>query len=240
MFKKLILLALIVMIAVPAANADRRKYVWTYQPITIASGDAELEFYQTTKINEVDSWEYRIEVESGLTDRWDFSVYQIFAQKENTGLKWDAFQIRTRYRLSEPGTVLFDPVLYLEYRRKTDSETSKKDKYEAKLLLGKDFENGNFSFNPVFEYFPGINDGDNIYELGLDVGLSYSPNYKVAFGLESTTRYEKEGDISETGSYFGPTVSYSSGKVWYTAGIAWGITDDSNNARARLLIGVGL
>lgn len=236
MFKKLTLAFIALLIAVPTTNADRRKYAWTYQPVIIAPDASELEFYQTTRLNDIDKWEYRFELEHGLSPRLDLGVYQIFTQLEGESFKWDAFQFRFRYRLSEPGQVAFDPVLYLEYQRKTDLK--ERNKLEGKLLLGKDFDRVNFSVNPLFEFFWAP--GEPKYEWGWDAGLSYAPSYKFAMGVESLTRWEKEGDENEFAAYFGPSLSYASGEVYYTVGYLFGLNDDSDDARVRFLIGVGL
>jgi hypothetical protein len=237
MLNKLLITSLILIMAAPSLMADRRKYVWTYGTQTTPENNSELEFYQTTKLDKTDSWEYRIEVEHGLSSNWDFSVYQIFAQKEGEGLKWDAVQFRSRYRLAAPGAVFGDPVLYLEYRRKTD--LTAQNKAEAKLLLGHDFDRCNIAINPVYEFFWAP--GDPVHEVGLDVGFSYEFSYKFSAGVESTSRREflKDAD-DEVGSYFGPTISFASGTVFYTFGYVWGLTDDSNDARVRFLMGVGL
>lgn len=237
MIYKLLLTALALLFLAPNLMADRRKYVWTYQTVTIPEGGTELEFYQTTKLDKTDSWEYRIEVEHGLRPGWDFSIYQIFSQKEDSSFKWDAFQIRTRYRLASPGTVMFDPILYLEYNRKTDLKAQ--NKAEAKLLLGHDFDKVNLSVNPVYEFFWAP--GDPKHEIGLDIGLSYEFSYSFALGLESTSRveYEKDKPRKES-SYFGPTITYASGETWYTVGVAWGLNDTSNDARVRFIMGIGL
>lgn len=237
MYRKLFLITLLAVIIAGSANADRRKYVWTYGYATIAPEATELEFYQTTKVDQTDSWEYRIEIEHGLTDRWDFSIYQIFAQNEGGSFKWDAFQVRTRYKLAQPGEFFMDPILYLEYRRKI--ELSEQNKAEAKLILARDFDKVNVAVNPVYELFWAP--GDPKHEIGLDLGLSYEINFKWSLGVESTTRveYVKDED-AETGSYFGPTVSFATGKVFYTVGYAFGLTDDSNDARARFIMGIDL
>lgn len=236
MLNKLLICSLVLAMAAPSVIADRRKYVWTYGTQTMPEKTSELEFYQTTKLAETDSWEYRIEVEHGLTPRWDFSVYQIFTQGEDEGLKWSAFQFRTRYRLTQPGTVFGDPTLYLEYQRKTD--LTAQNKAEAKLLLGHDFDRVNIAVNPVYEFFWAP--GDPVHEIGLDVGLSYEFSYRFSAGVESTSRREflKDAD-DEVGSYFGPTISFASGTVYYVVGYAWGLTDDSDDARVRFLMGVG-
>ena len=135
------------------------------------------------------------------------------------------------------GKVKFDPVLYLEYNRKVD--LSKQNKLEGKLLLAEDFNKVNLAINPVYEFFWAP--GDPIHEFGLDVGLAYELTYKFTIALESTSRYEilKDED-NETSSYFGPTISFATGSVYYTAGYAWGLTDDSNDARVRFILGAHL
>lgn len=237
MIRKLMLLVLVVLVAAPALKADRRKFVWTYQTAMQAPGAYELEFYQTTRVDETNSWEYRIEIEHGITPRFDMSFYQIFAQKEGEAFTWDAFQVRTRYRFADPGQLFMDPVLYLEYRRKID--LTSQNKLEGKLLLGHDIDRWSFAVNPIYEFFWAP--GDPVHEIGLDVGLAYELSYSFALGVESTSRHEfLKDEEDETGSYFGPTVSFASGGIYYSVGYAWGLTDDSNDARVRFIMGIGL
>ena len=237
MLKRIVILLLVTLFVAPSLFADRRKYVWTYQFATIAPGAAEMEFYQTTKISETDSWEYRIEIEHGLSPRWDLSVYQVFAQKQDEDFKWDAFQIRTRYKLAEAGKYFLDPLLYLEYRRKID--LSAQNKFEGKLILGRDFDRVNLAINPVYEFFWAP--GDPLHELGLDLGLSYELSYKLSVGVESSSRSKFIDGLGDTqSSYLGPTISLATGSMYYTFGYTWGLTNDSDDARARFLMGVDL
>lgn len=236
--KKILIFALLVIFALPAiSNADRRKYVWTYQYLTMSEGETELEFYQTTKLKpegENDEWEYRFEVETGLTDRWDFSVYQIFKQVDGNSLSWDAVQLRTRYRFGEIDQYFMDPLLYFEYQRKLDF--GEPNKFEAKLILAKSKGQLNYSLNPLYEAFfgPGTK-----HEIGLDAGISWEFSPRFVAGFESITRRVLEDD-QETKSYFGPTISVASGHWWYTMGAAFGLGDNTDDARVRFLMGVGL
>lgn len=215
--------------------ADRRNYVWTYQYTTMPKGMTELEFYQTTKLSDFDSWEYRIEVEQGITDRFDFSIYQIFNQKEGDSFKWDAVQLRVRYRFGEVDKYFINPLIYLEYRRKLDFGEA--NKAEAKFILAKQINSVNISVNPVYELFfaPGVE-----HEIGLDFGLSYEVHPQFVMGIESTSRMEFENSVTEVGSYLGPTLSVASGRWWYTFGVGFGITEDSDNARVRFIMGIHL
>jgi hypothetical protein len=235
--KSLSLIILAVLLCVPQANADRRKYAWTYQFATIEPNATELEFYQTTKLSTTDKWEYRLEVEHGLTPRSDIAVYQIFSQAEGGPFKWDAFQIRGRYKLAEAGQLWVDPLIYLEYNRKTD--LTKQNKLEAKLILSKRIGSWDVSANPMFEFFWAP--GEPIHEPGLDLGVSYELNYRFTMGLESVSRWKyQDGADDKHSSYFGPTISLASGSVFYTVGYLAGLTDDSDDTRVRFLMGVRL
>jgi len=233
--KKQLLFYFIILCSVISAYADRRNYVWTYQYVTIPEAQTELEFYQTTKLNNLDSWEYRIEVEHGLTDNWDFSVYQIFNQQEDQALSWEAVQFRTRYRFGEEGKYILDPLLYMEYNRKLDLD--KPNKFEVKLILAKTKAKLNLAVNPVYELFisPGIE-----HEAGLDMGISWEFSPKFIAGLESTSRFEFKDNKTEKSNYLGPSISFASGNWWYTLGSAWGTTKNSDKLRIRFIMGVGL
>lgn len=218
--------------------ADRRSYVWTYEYHTMPKGMAELEHYLTLKLpnfneQEIHSWEQRVEVEFGITDRWDVSIYQIFEQQGGGSLKYNAFQLRTRYRLFEAGSLLFDPLLYFEYKRSANLQAP--NKFEGKIILARDFGalNTAFNFIEAFE-FGGV---ESEFESEYTFGSSYefAPAFKL--GLEIFGNF-KSGD--EASHYLGPTVSFASGKFWYTVGAGYGMTDSSNDFRIRALLGIGL
>lgn len=228
-------LALLFSILTADSMADRRNYVWTYQYLTMPKNATELEFYQTTMLSEIEKWEFRFEVEHGLTDYWDLSVYQIFSQLEVNDFTWDAVQLRTRYRFGEEGRWFLDPLLYLEYNRKVDLKLP--NKLEGKLVLAKTDSNFNLAINPLYELFfaPGTK-----HELGIDAGFSWQFHPSFVAGMESTSRFEVEDGETVTSSYLGPTVSFASGNWWYTAGVVFGLTDESDDARIRFLMGVEL
>lgn len=237
---RLLTITVLVLTAVASATyADRRPFAFTYTNSMIAPEATELEFYQTTRLRSpnANSWEYRFELEHGISERFDLSVYQIFLQTETEKLAWDAFQIRGRYRLATAGKVVGDPVLYLEYQRKLDLKLQ--NKFEGKLLTT--FHSGNLivAANPVYEFFWAP--GDPIHEFGLDAAVGLELSYRFTLGAELLLRREMLKDVEdESKAYFGPGFSLATGGVFYTFGYVWGLTDDSDDARVRLLIGVGL
>jgi hypothetical protein len=233
---KLLLTCLVAITIAGSASADRRKYAYTYQYFPPTAGESELEFYQTTRLGDVNLWEYQIEVEHGLSSRVNVGFYQIFSQRENESMHWDAFKFRSICILASPGKFLLDPSLYLEYKRHLD--LSERNELETKLLLSRDFGRLNLALNPVYEikWAPG----KPKHEVGIDVGLSREFSYELSVGAESLTRLEFADSETATTSYIGPVVSFAKGSVYYTAGYYWGLTGESDNARVRLLLGIRL
>lgn len=237
-----ILVLVVVCFGVDSARADRRNFVWTYQYQTMPEGGTELEFYQTLKLNQtpdkLDRWELQLEVEHGLSTRWDFSVYQIFSQAEGGQLGWDAVQFRTRYRIGEEGQYPLDPLLYFEYQRPL--ETERPNQYELKLILAKTVAPWLISLNPVYELKSGPG---SEHEIGLDMGGACEFSPRISAGLESSTRIEFENGERETQSFFGPTISLASGAWWYSIGAGMRVSEEHpglESTRLRLLMGLGL
>jgi len=135
-------------------KADKRAYVWTYEYQTMEAGEVELEHYlsfstpSSNSFNSTTTTEHNIEIEVGMTDRFDFSIYQVFKQAPESPLSYSGYKLRFRYRLGDKGDLFMDPLLYFEYKGKPDfSEHG----YEGKLILAKDFSNFNVAINPVYE-----------------------------------------------------------------------------------------
>jgi hypothetical protein len=219
------------------AHADRRSYVWTYEYQTKPPGGVELEHYLTSKTSDFEAvdkttWEHRVELEIGLTERWDVSIYQIFNQPADGGFQYDSFQLRTRYRLGEAGQWPVDPLLYFEYRRPRD--LIKPNKVEAKLVLAHDVQRVNVAVNLIEEvkFAPGSE-----WETGYTVGISIEPDPIIKFGAEAFGKLAVEGIEAH---YFGPTVSAAREGWFYTIGLGFGLNNYSKDLQARAILGVDL
>ncbi len=165
--------------------ADKRSYVWTYEYKTVERGKAEVESYftlSTPNIRQLEgtmSSEHQIELEVGMTERFDFSIYQVFNQNPNEGLKYKGFKLRSRYKIGEKGSYILDPLIYLEYKGKTDfSEHG----IECKLILAKDVGRFNISVNPIFEF---ERENEWIFEPEYAIGTSYEISKLLRLGLEA-------------------------------------------------------
>lgn len=243
MLRKMILvliggLALVLSIT-STALADRRSYVWTYEYQTMPKGEMEVEFYNTTEVpdasnSKVNTWKPWVELEYGVTDHLDVSMYQQFKQTNgasSSSFEYDGFKLRTRYRLGEKGMYFVDPLLYLEYIRNDNLRNP--NVLEGKVILAKDFfDRFNYSYNQIIKQ--ELTTGATPTEHEYATGLSYEFSPQVKLGLES------KGNYTSDKYYIGPTVSFASQKVWMSFGTAWGVSRKADDIQARMIIGVPL
>lgn len=215
--------------------ADRRSYVWTYEYMTMPKGMWEAEYYLTSEvaninkpnINTLKQW---IELEYGITDNWDVAMYQMWKFKnkrfENDS-EYEGFKIRGRYRFGQKGQFIVDPLVYLEYIR--DDNWHKPHVGEAKLILAKDINKLNISYNQILK---GNLESDGLAEWEYATGASYAILNYFRFGLESKGNYTKDKFAA------GPTISFSTRRFFVSLGAAFGLNERTDDLQARMIVGV--
>ncbi|MFN3821684.1 MAG: hypothetical protein ACK4OO_05065, partial [bacterium] len=132
--------------------ADRRDFVWTYQYQTMHKGSAEVEIYHTRSVFESSSQaklDLQFELEVGMTDRFDFSIYEVFAQSTGSSLVYKETKLRGRYRLGREGGDLL-PILYWEYKTPQNFSYST---WEFKTIVGFQHFDFTWAINPIFDLF---------------------------------------------------------------------------------------
>ncbi|UCG51601.1 MAG: hypothetical protein JSW58_15670 [Candidatus Latescibacterota bacterium] len=241
MMKKFTVVGLLVVSALLESSsvclADQRAYVWTYEYMTLPRGATELESYTTistpdvNKFEGITSTEQQLELEVGMTDRFDFAIYQVFIQEPESDLRYKGYKLRARYRFGEKDKYPLDPLVYAEYKGKPDfSEHG----IELKLVLAKDIGRLNIALNPILEL--EREDGEWEAEPEYAVGLS--------FGIvDELLRLGIEGKGSEHGHYVGPVISHGRQHAWMTLGSAIkasNIDEGKPELQVRLVVGIGL
>ena len=220
-----------------ASFADRRSYVWTYEYVTMPRGMAEVEYYNTleypdTTNSKVNTWKHWVELEYGLTDNWDVSMYQTFKQTNTAAantLSYDGFKLRTRYRLGERGINPVDMLLYAELIEPND--LSRAGVFEGKVILAKDFRALNLSYNYIIKReLTEAAKTENEFAAGASVELR--PTFKI--GLEA------KGNYTTGKHYAGPTISWAQEKFWLNFGAVKGLGNGANDLQTRLLIGINI
>jgi hypothetical protein len=215
--------------------ADHRGFVWTYEYMIMERGEVEFEQYSTFSTADKEDFEnttnaeLKFEFEIGMTDIFDFAIYQVFKQNAVGGFAYGGFQLRSRFKIGEKDQFFMDPLIYIEYG---SNPGFSEHKIEPKLILAKDFGDFNLALNPYceFEY-----EDEWEFKPKYAAGLSYKLGKLFSAGIEFKG--------SETGQYVGPTISHGHGKVWVALGTLFGyggIKAGKPQHDTRMIIGIHL
>jgi hypothetical protein len=215
-------------LAIPA-EADGRKFVWTYEAKTMPAGAMELEHYLTLEANRVAGsfqldWIHQAEFEFGLTDRWDLGIYQVFKQVDSGSISWDKYKLRFRGRLSDPGEWPVDPLVYLEWQQGPDGFA-----FEEKFVLARRFGDLVMALNLSSEQEGGDWGKEWEFKVEAAFALSYEITKFLALGAEAAyeQKAELEGgaaDWSPAGVFVGPTVSFTWRRFFWNVGGRYQVT----------------
>ncbi|HLY12608.1 MAG TPA: hypothetical protein VKW04_25110 [Planctomycetota bacterium] len=262
--KAAILAALFTAAAATAARADDRKFTYSYEAKTLPQGSWEFEQWATLETRkEAGTWNtllLREEIEYGISDRLNGSIYLNTTYQGNTGVPgfaddrsygFDSMSAEVKYRLTDPGLDPLGVLLYFEPAFATDVY-----ELEGKLVLSKDLGPWTFAYNFVCEaelhraadpaQSPQWTWEPEIFHT---VGVSYGLSTRVALGVEAydVARYDLFSRRSTRADYVGPNVHASVGEWWATLtvlhqvtfGRGYEVTDPDNTKwQARLVIGV--
>ncbi len=235
--KLLILFVVLLFNIFVESYGDYRYYAWTYQYMTMLPGRTELEIYnrfdqKTLTNSDTVKWKRQIELETGLTDRWDFSFYLVDSYKPADGkIKFEELKFRTRFKLANKEEFFVDPILYLEYKFQADR--SYKDKLEVKLILARDIENLNLAFNIILEEYYKAGTMEKDWKTKFSNGVSYS-----IFGETFRTGLEITGDLKEGQYSFGPVLSFKGGNLWIAMGTLFGLNEKSDDLQSQIVMGI--
>lgn len=165
-----------------------------------------------------------VELEYGITDRWVAGLYGVF-EKEGAERWASEVKLEQRYRLFDPGVLPVDTTLYFEYAH---NFKEKADEFEGKIILSKDIKDFNATLNLIAEKKLG----DPDIEYGYAAGVSYPLTERIRPGVEAFGSWKG----GEQEHFVGPSVQISLGKVWVNAGVGFGVTNRSDDLRARVVV----
>jgi hypothetical protein len=228
----------------PAARADRRSFVRSYEYATQPQGNLEFELWNDI-IRDGVPWdaaatEHRIELEYGITDHWDVALYHVFTQSPGTPFRFDSWRLETRYRLVEKGEWPIDVLLYFEVER--PAAFNEPFETEQKLILEKDFGRFALVTNIVGEQ-KFLHAGDK-HRWEIDVGARYELSPVLRLAAEAWTIHETTtGGLMKSTYFAGPSLSVATGKFWLQIGVGFGLGglgDTDSAALIRSVLGFNL
>jgi hypothetical protein len=233
------------------ARADRRAYATTYEAVTAPKGELDVEMWSSyARDGELDDGppskglRNMVELEYGLTDRWDMALYNLLdttSASADTG--YAGAKLETRYRLLPAGSWLVDPIIYFELQVLRHGDAA--EKLETKLILARDQGPWNVAFNLAAEAEHLVKGGwvpETEYALGVSRELA-GPALKL--GLEVFGKAEKDpgADVSVF-AWTGPALSWATRfdaamhGLWVTVGAGRGLTSASETWYGRAIVGL--
>jgi hypothetical protein len=223
-------------------------YAETYEAVTAPKGELDVESWTTyAPLGELDGAaasrgvRQMIELEYGLTDRWDIALYNMFdgiTAANMTASGYAGFKLETRFRPTFRGQWVVDPVLYFEFQELFRGDAQQKA--ELKLILAKDFGDLNTAVNVAFEA-EHKTDGSWNPEFEWAAGVGYGLGHgRFAIGAETFGKYESGG----ARAWVGPAVSIAGTTdrimrgIWVTIGGGVGLTSLSDDYYLRAIVGL--
>jgi hypothetical protein len=212
------------------AQAAQKTYVWTEEYSTLAKGSAEIEFWDTAVTQDIHArsasdWNQKVELEYGITDRLNASLYQVYDQEaDSNSLTYVGYNFELKYRVAEANELPVDMLLYAE----NEVSTIEGNIFEGKVILAKDMGKLNISYNQIFERVYSTRKGEHEYA----AGASYEIVSWLRLGLES------KGSYTEREYALGPTISWIGSRIWANIGAVYGMNDRTNDREVRFVLGV--
>ncbi len=250
--------------AASAARADDRKFTYSYEAKTLPQGTWEAETWATLQEGkESGRWStlhLRDEIEYGLTDRVNGSIYLNWSYQANSqvpgfenehSVGFDSMSTEWKVKLTEPSTDLVGLLLYEEFLFSNNAY-----ELETKLVLSKEVGPFTFAYNFVWEAV--LNHATDPaqspqwtweHEISNTFGASYGFSNAFAVGVEAydIARFDTFQHTSTRADYVGPNVHVSSGSWWATLTalrqVSFGrgpeYTDPDNTKwQIRLIVGI--
>ncbi len=216
------------------AEADERKFNYSYEAKTLPKGTWEFEQWATLKMEkesgDFNRLELREEFEVGLTDRLTTSLYintAYQATRNVPGLDnehtfgFESISSEWKYKLTDPTA---DPVGFLLYGELLMSP----DEYEleGKLVFSKHIGWLTLAYNFIYEAELEREEGRSpewtwahviSNTLGASADLSFLPGTSVGVEARSEAHFERKLTGEHNSAYYvGPNVHYAAATWWAT------------------------
>ena len=218
------------LLALAAARADQRQFTYTYEPETMPQGLWEIEQWVTARAgrnrtvgqDDYYRFQFREEVEYGVTDNWTVALYlnsdyQHFndpeTDRKTSHFRWEGLSLENKFMVLNPAEHSVGLTLYLE-----PTYDGENFELEQKIILGQRCGNWKWALNLThateWEHHFQETEG----ELEATLGIAYEVNPNWSLGVELRNHYEiPEYETWEnTALYLGPVVSYHREHWWAT------------------------
>lgn len=239
-------LALLAAVAVDAA-ADRRAFTHTYEYLTIADGETELQLYSdqrrtTFGDDAVETFGLRLELGHGITERWEVALRHGFEQTSGPAvtdvvrLHLTDVELRTRYRFADRGDGPLDLAVQARAAKLFGDSVYV---LEGEVILARDLGLATIAVQPIVRVAVGSDVAGTDVELGWAAGVTYEASAAWKLGAETWGWVVDELDVVEASA--GPAVSWQpTSRLWVTVTAGFGLDDDTDRLDVRGIVGLAL
>jgi hypothetical protein len=227
------------------AGADRRMFTSTYEYKTVPQGRTAIELWHTESRRTWDAdtpqdMRHILEIEHGLTDRWDAALYTVFSQTASGDpmvaepFALHEMKLETRYRFADRGEWPVDVLAYGELAKEFGASVYE---IEAEAIVARDFDKVTVAGNLIGAIELGKDVPEAELELGFAAGATYEVHPKLNLGVEMFGAFGEDKAAVAVGPAVG--VAPSSG-LWLAFTAGFGVTDDAAALSGRLIVGIEL
>lgn len=229
------------------ALATDRKFSYVYEVTTAPKGTVEFENWVTWKHSDnrtgkVDRFDFRHELEFGVTDRFQAAVYlanwTYDSRATEDEVRYENSGIELMYRLSNPTTDFLGSGLYFEGLVGDENL-----ELEGKLLLQKNFGPLVIAYNAVLEAeWEGKDLEERTGEFKETLGVSYelTKNFAIGGELLHEVEFPDWGDAEEGRVWAGPNIAVRGGRTFAVLAGLFQLTDvkEEPDVQTRLIFGI--
>jgi Family of unknown function (DUF6662) len=226
------LLGLICAGCLSGAQADERRFTYTYEPEVMPQGGLEFEQWLTlgTQRNRgaqvergnYNLWEFNEELEYGLSDNYSVSLYlnaaaesyRDFSQRppeDVSRFSFEGVSVENRYLVLNPAEHAIGLTLYLEPRFSGDEA-----EVEEKIIIGQRRGNWKWAANlgHSTQWLNNLEDREGELEVNVGLARDFSPNWSVGLEVRDHNELPDYRIWENTALFVGPVVSYRREKWW--------------------------
>ena len=209
-------------------RANEKVFTYSYEPETMPAGGMEFEQWVTLRLERNKAvgqqnfarWEFRQELEYGVTDNYTVSLYvnadsQSF-RDPGTGVRhsefsFDGISLENRYLVLNPAEHAIALALYLEPRF-----SRREAELEQKLILGQRHGKWKWAFNLTHatEWGDHYKSTEGEFEASFGLTRQISKRWSLGFELRDHNEWPDYRQWENTALYLGPVISYRSEKWW--------------------------
>jgi len=222
------LTAISILLSFTLAQADERRFTYSYEPETMPKGGMEFEQWVTLRTQRskavgqqnFNRWEIREAFEYGVSDIYTVELYlngksESFRDPvggtDSSKFSFDGVSLENRLMVLNPATYPVGLSLYLEPRFSGDEA-----EVEERIILGQRYGDWKWAFNLTHatEWSANLHDLEGEVEASVGIARDLGKHWSVGLELRDHNELPDYRRWENTALFLGPTVGYRTEKWW--------------------------